>query len=310
MEGSRGMSEKTLKTLVGALVVVAGLWAVAALFSNQEDGRRNAAGDVATFFDDISEVSVTSVRMNGPDYNSELSGGVDDWAVNGYQADSATVFRFWAAMLTLDVGDLAASNPDNHDRMGVSAAAGWSIEFDLDGVTKTMLVGDTGPRSSTNYVRLPDEDEVYILEGDLRTHIRRLPNEWRSKTVARVDTAAVTRVEIQRDTDEYALVRGDSLWTFDDGSETNSSAVNGVMSELANLLAVGFLEEGDSLEVMDQGAITTAYDQSGNVLAIVTIGTGDSDRWARSAGDEVIYRIGLYRVDRIAPKLESIEPSS
>ena len=82
------------------------------------------------------------------------------------------------------------------------------------------------------------------------------------------------------------------------------------MSELANLLAVGFLEEGDSLEVMDQGAITTAYDQSGNVLAIVTIGTGDSDRWARSAGDEVIYRIGLYRVDRIAPKLESIEPSS
>jgi hypothetical protein len=82
------------------------------------------------------------------------------------------------------------------------------------------------------------------------------------------------------------------------------------MSELASLLAVGFLEEGDSLEVMDQGAITTAYDQSGNVLAIVTIGTGDSDRWARSAGDEVIYRIGLYRVDRIAPKLESIEPSS
>lgn len=49
MEGSRGMSEKTLKTLVGALVVVAGLWAVAALFSNQEDGRRNAAGDIATF---------------------------------------------------------------------------------------------------------------------------------------------------------------------------------------------------------------------------------------------------------------------
>ena len=62
--------------------------------------------------------------------------------------------------------------------------------------------------------------------------------------------------------------------------------MNGVLSELANLLAVGFLEEGDSLAVMDQGAITTAYDQSGNVLAIVTIGTGDSDRWARSAGDE------------------------
>ena len=88
MEGSRGMSEKTLKTLVGALVVIAGLWAVAALFSSQGDGGRGASGDIATFFDDISEVSVTSVRMNGPDYNSELSGGLDNWAVNGYQADS------------------------------------------------------------------------------------------------------------------------------------------------------------------------------------------------------------------------------
>ena len=310
MEGSRGMSEKTLKTLVGALVVIAGLWAVAALFSSQGDGGRGASGDIATFFDDVSEVSVNAVRMGGPDYNSELSGGIDNWMANGYRADSAAVFRFWTAILTFEVGDLAASNPNNHDRMGLAADAGWSIEFDVDDETKTMLVGDTGPRSSTTYVKLPDEDEVYILEGDLRTHVRRLPNEWRSKRVVGIDTAAVTRVEIQRDTDEYALVRGDSLWTFDDGSEASSSAVNGVMSELASLLAVGFLEEGDSLEVMDQGGVTTAYDQSGNVLALVTIGTGDSDRWARSSGDEVIYRIGSYRVDRIAPQLESVEPSS
>ena len=304
------MSEKTLKTLVGALVVIAGLWAVAALFSSQGDGGRGASGDIATFFDDISEVSVTSVRMNGPDYNSELSGGFGNWTVNGYQADSAAVFRLWTAILTFEVGDLVASNPSNHDRMGLSADAGWSIEFDVDGVIKTILVGDAGPRVSTTYVRLPDEDEVYILEGDLRTHVRRLPNEWRSKRVVGIDTAAVTRIEIQRDAEAYTLVRADSLWTFENGSETSSSAVNGVMSELASLLAVGFLEEGDSLEVMDQGGVTTAYDESGNVLALVTIGTGDSDRWARSTGDEVIYRIGSYRVDRIAPKLESIEPSS
>jgi len=310
MEGSRGMSEKTLKTLVGALVVVAGLWAVVALFSSQGDRGRGASGDIATFFDDISEVSVTAVRMSGPDYSSELSGRLDNWAVNGYRADSAAVFRFWTAILTLEVGDLAASNPNNHNRMGLAADDGWSIEFDVDDVTKTILVGDTGPRSSTTYVRLPDEDEVYILEGDLRTHVRRLPNEWQSKRVVGIDTAVVERVAIQRDTDEYALIRADSFWTFDDGSEVNSSAVNGVMSELANLLAVGFLEEGDSLLAMAQGGVTTAYDQSGNVLAIVTIGTGDSDRWARSAGDEVVYRIGSYRADRISPKLESIKPSS
>lgn len=310
MEGSRAMSEKTLKILVGSLVIIAGLWGLAALFSSQSGGGRIATGDVASFFDDISEVSVTSVRMNGPDYNSELSGGLGDWTVNGYQADSAAIFRFWAAILTFEVGDLAASNPNNHDRMGLSVAEGWSIEFDMDGTTKTMLVGDTGPRLSTTYVRLPEQDEVYILEGDLRTHVRKLPNEWRSKRVVGTDTASVARVEIKREADSYTLLRGDSLWTLEDGNAVDSSIMNGVLSELASLLAVGFLEEGDSLEVMDQGGVTTAYDQSGNILARVTIGAGDSDRWARAAGDGVIYRIGSYRVNRIAPTFESINPGS
>ena len=304
------MSERTLKKLVGALVVVAGLWVIVTLFSGQGDGGRNAVGEIATFFDDISEVTVRAVRMSGPDRDSELAGGLDNWTVNGDKADSATVFRFWAAILTLEVGDLAASNPDNHDRMGLSADTSWSIEFDVEGGTKTMLVGEAGPRFSTTYVRLPDEDEVYVLEGDLRTHVRRLPNEWRSKIVVRIDTTAVARVEIQRDADEYVLVRGDSVWTFENGSETSSTTMTGVMSELASLLAVGFLEAGDSLVAMDQGGVTTAYDESGNILAEVMIGSGESDRWARSAGDEVIYRIGSYRVERIAPKLENMEPSS
>ena len=43
MEGSRGMSEKTLKMLVGSLVIIAGLWVLVALFSSQGGG-----GTVAT----------------------------------------------------------------------------------------------------------------------------------------------------------------------------------------------------------------------------------------------------------------------
>ena len=68
------MSERTLKKLVGALVVVAGLWVIVTLFSGQGDGGRNAVGEIATFFDDISEVTVRAVRMSGPDRDSELAG--------------------------------------------------------------------------------------------------------------------------------------------------------------------------------------------------------------------------------------------
>jgi hypothetical protein len=304
------MSEKTLKQLVGALVVAAALWGVTLLLRGDGDASLSASGEIATFFDGVSQMSVSRVHMAGPTGETELAGGPDDWTANGFQADSATMVRFWGAVLSVRVGVLTASNPANHDRMGVSAESAASIEFDVDGETRTILLGNSGPRFSTSYVRLPDSDDVYILEGDLRTHARRLPAEWRNKRVVKADTSAFARVAIEREGDSYTLVRGDSTWTFEDGSPTNASTVRGVMSEFTSLLAVGFLEEGDSLAVAEQGGITTAYDASGNVVAEVTIGSGESDRWARASGDDVIYRIGSFRVNRITPTRESMEPGS
>ena len=88
-------------------------------------------------------------------------------------------------------------------------------------------------------------------------------------------------IAIERDGDSYVLVRGDSLWTFEDGAEMNPATVRSVMMDLSSPMAVGFLEEGDSLALMDQGASTVLYDADGAVLVEITFGSGESDRWAR-----------------------------
>ena len=80
--------------------------------------------------------------------------------------------------------------------------------------------------------------------------------------------------------------------------------------DLSSPMAVGFLEEGDSLALTDQGASTTLYDADGAVLVEITFGSGESDRWARTSGDDVLYRVGSYRVNRLAPARETAEPSS
>jgi hypothetical protein len=42
----------------------------------------------------------------------------------------------------------------------------------------------------------------------------------------------------------------------------------------------------------------------------VTIGSGTSERWVKASGDDVIYRLASFRIDRITPTRERMEPSS
>ena len=128
--------------------------------------------------------------------------------------------------------------------------------------------------------------------------------------VVRIDTSAVARVEIERDGELYVVVRGDSLWTFEGGAETNNDTATGVISELANLVAAGILVETDSLAQAERGGGTVALDADGTVLAEVTIGAGVSEHWVTSFGDDVIYRLASFRIDRITPTRERMEPSS
>jgi len=268
------MSERTLKQLVGALVLLVAMWAITTLLSGGGGGAPSGAGEIAAVFEGVSEATVTEVRMTNESGEIVLAGGVDAWTVNDLRTDSGTVARFWNVLTGLEVGALVASNPANHARMGVDDDSAVTLEIDIGGETRVVVVGDQGPRFRTSYVRLPGQDEVYVADGDLRSHVRRQLADWQNRVVVRIDTSAVARVEIERDGERYVLERGDSLWTFEGGAETNNSTARGVISELANLVAAGILVEADSLAQSELGGGTLAFDADGNVLAQLTIGSG------------------------------------
>lgn len=125
-----------------------------------------------------------------------------------------------------------------------------------------------------------------------------------------IDSAAVARVEVEKDGDAYTLVRGDSAWTFESGGAVRTTAVQGVLAELARLVASGFVAEGDSIAALPRASRTVAYDADGQVLAEVTIGEGTGERWARTSGDEYLYRVSTFRADRVAPPREDVEPGA
>jgi len=303
------VSERTLKRLVGALVVLVGVWLVSMLFSGGS-GSISASGEMVDFFDGIDATTLEAVRMVRGDSAVVLERTGEAWTANGYVADSASVQRLLDALPRLVVGDLAATNPQNHARMGVSTDSAVAVELVTGAGSRTVLVGDAGRRFGTAYVRLPGADEVYLLDGDLRAEVRRPLDQWRNRTMVAIDTALVVRVEIEKEGDAYALVRSDSTWTFENGDSVQTNAVRGILSELSRLVASGFTEPSDSISGLERSSTTRAFGAGGQQLAEITIGAGSGDRWARSSGDDTVYRVSSFRADRVAPSREDVETES
>jgi hypothetical protein len=303
------VSEKTLKRLLGALVVVLVLYGGVWVVSRWSGGGPAAAPALADIFDGIAPSVVTEVTLKGPTDSVTLARtdttGLE-WTVNGMATDSGTVARFFSTLKDTKVGDLVSTNPANQAAMGISADSAWTLSFDVAGEKRTLLVGHSGPRYNTTYVRLPGKDQVYLAEGELRSNVTRSLDDWRNKRIVAVDTAAVHRLEVQRDGEAYTLVRADSSWTLAGGEATNKTSVKDILTELSGLQAAGFLARGDTLSETPEGAHLLALSASGDTLGQVTIGSGAADRWARTPGDSVTYRLAGWRVDRVVPKRESV----
>jgi hypothetical protein len=303
------MSDRALKQLVGALAVVVVLWVVATLLSRAGDGSIDAGGDLAQFFDGVDATSVTSVRIIRPQDTIRLSMDGATWRVNGFRADSGSVARFFQTLEDAEMGGLSATNPANHERMGVSADSARTLELAVAGSTRSLLFGDEGPRPATIYAREPGSNEVYLVEGALWNHLQRQLDDWRNRRMLAIDTSRIASIAVERDEDAFTLVRADTVWTFADGSAARASQVSSLLGELSGgLVASRFVPDGDSLAALPQGGSTVALSAEGDVLAEVRVGSGTGDRWGMVAGDSVRYRLPSFRVNAIVPTLESMRP--
>ena len=298
------MSEQTLKQVFGALGILVVLWLGSVLLSVRRGGGWASDGGVASLLEGLDETTVSAVRIVGPDQTMTLQRNGGAWTVNGNPADSSTMTRFWNALVRPEVGRVVANNPSNHERMGLSASTAWSVDFTLvDGGMVSVLVGKTGPIFPSGYVRLPDQDAVVVVSGDFRPTVVLSVTQWRDKTILRVDTAAVARVVLETDEGIHVAERADDTWSVD-GEPGNVNRMRVVLDELANLVGLGFVEDGEVFEENPWRVI--ALGAEGDTLGIVLI-TGESGtRHARTPGSAIVFEIPSFRADRITPAIEAL----
>ena len=304
------MSDRTLKRLVAALGAVAAIWLVVFLVSRRDgDEAPEITGPIATFFEGVDSSTIDVARFVRTQDTVELRSVSGAWVVDGFRSDSGAVSRFFQTLRDTEVTGVAATNPSNHARMGLDADTAASLEIEQDGSARRILVGVEGPRPGTFYARMPDEDAVYLVDSGLRSYVFRHLDDWRNRRMLAIDTAAVRRITVERDGESATLVRTDSTWTFANGDSANARTVQNMLGELGGgLVASRFVAATDSIGQLPPGGTTVAYDESGEQLASVTVGSGSGDRWGMAAGDSVRYRLPPFRVDLIVPRIETLRP--
>ena len=298
------MSERTLKTILGALGILVVLWLGSILLSGRRGGGPAPDRGIASLFEGLDETTVSAVRIVGPDQTVALERSSGVWTVNGNPADSSTMTRFWDALLEAEVGGVVANNPSNHERLGLSADSAWTVDFTLaDGGMASVLVGKTGPIFPSGYVRLPDQDAVVVVSGDFRPTVILSITQWRDKTILRVDTAAIARVVVETDEGIHVAERSDTTWSVD-GEPANANTMRSVLDELANLVALGFVEDGEALEENPRRVIALGAEV--DTLGIVVVTGGAATRHARTPGSATVFEIPIFRADRITPAIEAL----
>ncbi len=77
-----------------------------------------------------------------------------------------------------------------------------------------------------------------------------------------------------------------------------------VLDELANLVALGFVEDGEALEENPRRVIALGADA--DTLVIVVITGESATRHARTPGSAIVFEIPIFRADRITPAIEAL----
>jgi hypothetical protein len=309
------MSERTLKRILVALAGLVAVYALVRLIGNA--GRSTGPdGPLAGVFASLHADTAVALAIDQPGTERLLlARNTGAWSVNGMPADSAAVSRLLDAIRNARVSDVVSTNPQNHDRLGVSADSAVRLTLrSADADSTTLLLGKNTPRGAGNYVRLPDQQDTWEVSGDLRAAAARPLDDFRDKVMVRVDTANVAAIYVQRDTQRFTLRRTPAEWRVYDararadtaGTPADSLAVANILSELARFEATAFAPDTTTFAGSDQRRVI-ATNSAGDTLAALEFAGREYIWRARRFGDATLYDAPGFRIDRVAPRRDELQ---
>lgn len=287
------MSDRLLKRLVLVLAVLVVAWALAR-FVGGIGGRAAASFDLAA----VAEFALDSVVVAAADDTIRLRAG-DGWTVNGHPAAADVEASLKRALEQAQLGGLVGRNPENHERLGVTRAAGRRLTVYSGGTAQlSLIVGRRGRAFGQAYVRREGEDEVFTLQGTLISLVNRGVDDWRDKEIIEADRELVERIEFSYPDESFALARDSAGWHVEpSGAAADQNAVGGVLSILSGMVAVSFVDESvaDTLTWEPPSGRLRLVGPDGMAMGeLVFLEHEEVGFYVRRAGSPIVYTISSH----------------
>ncbi len=176
-----------------------------------------------------------------------------------YVVVEGTVKRMAEALAGMKVVDVISENKENHKSFEVDKDNGIEVVA-LEGNTELvhLIVGKS--KSNMTFVRLPEKDEVYRLQGYHRTTFNKSVKNLRDKAILKREQDNVKKVTFTSEKGELVFE------TTSEGEETslkpvgaeienfNETKAKGIVRSLTNLSAREFVDEALTEEQTGLGA--------------------------------------------------------
>ena len=231
----------------------------------------------------INELS--ALTITGQDERFTLRRSGDAW---GLQEKDGHPIRFEKLKgLLVGLSELRplerkTASPSLHAKLGLlapsaegSTAIGITVLGPGEAPVADVIVGNPGPAARTRYVRRADEDQTWLVQGDLNPVASQ--QQWLDTEVMRLEPATVSRVSITHPDGEVLVAskaaKDDPIWTIADvpeGSEPKSAGIGANVAGALKWLDFDDVAAASSRPLPEGERVTSVFETWDGLRVTVT----------------------------------------
>lgn len=306
------MKTKQLLVLVGVLVVLGLLVLILEnpFGKSEEQKKVDEAQLLFPFFNKADATKIEIIAAFGLTTTTLVKQN-DQWLVesmDNYLADQNAVGELLDKIAEMKTIQRASSNPEKQAVFQVDSSGTEAKLTDASGNTLAHLfAGKTTPEIFNSYVRAADSNDVYIVQGHLKSTFDKGYRSWRDRAIFGFLKEDVTHLTIQSEEEEIALqidAAGEWQMLKPLASAAEKAEVEAIMDLMSSLEADDFAESKDlsEYELDAPKASITAVLKDGSARTLL-IGMEESgSHYVKREDKAQIFELNKGRVEKLIRK--------
>jgi len=206
------------------------------------------------------------------------------WQADDFPADPEKITEFFNKLGAAEITSRVSTNSQNHQRFEVDGQGIELAMIDNDEIVQKMIIGKSAGGNSI-YVRLPEQDDVYVLLGITKLFFTEDVKGWVDRKVATFSAANIRLVNYEEGPVNWEASKLSGEWKL---QTTTISPVSIDSTKLQKWLVQ--IVSLTAIDLLDSEQVTAAKENDQLATATIELGTTEEFEqkiiWQIYAGDD------------------------